>query len=458
MFGYFRLGDDTYIYLQYAKHILKNGEISFNLGFPSYGFTGPFWLGLIVLLGKIFGLFINIPTVLSFFFGLATIIVWYFIIKNYALRLEIFLISLVLIAVDPNLLKHAYLGMEATASYFFSSCLIYISFISKDKTKIIWLGICIGLFHLIRPESVIISTVLLIYLFYNHTSYKKIVAVAAIVFIIILPWYLFAHFYFDQLFPNTFYAKGASYTLGKYFFKNLLDVIKIFIGSYFLMILYILAVLFNNWRKVVLNSSPIVSFLIIGAVVLFYTITISNELVYSRYLSIIFPFLFFIFFEFLQRTDFTGLRSKKILIVTVILSHILLAGFYRLQASDFFLAHKKVENKIIEWVNGNTCLENKIIRGRIGEIGFYTDRHIIDPMGLINGDIIPYNVNNNQSKYYELVKPDYYIGYDANPKIGDKLVLRKKIIFKKENMARDFFLSQNKIAYDTLRIYKVKYN
>ena len=39
--------DDLYIYLQFVKNLLGRGELSFNPGESTYGFTSPLWLFLL---------------------------------------------------------------------------------------------------------------------------------------------------------------------------------------------------------------------------------------------------------------------------------------------------------------------------------------------------------------------------------------------------------------------------
>jgi hypothetical protein len=55
-------------------------------------------------------------------------------------------------------------------------------------------------------------------------------------------------------------------------------------------------------------------------------------------------------------------------------------------------------------------MDDRIVHGRIGKIGFMTDRRIIDPQGIINPDFLPYVKSNTMPEYYSALQPEYYIG------------------------------------------------
>jgi hypothetical protein len=74
-YAFLKLGDDTYIYLQYARNIIQNQEISFNHGEKTYGFTSPLWLGLITLLSWLSNDFQTIPHILTLSFSILSILI-----------------------------------------------------------------------------------------------------------------------------------------------------------------------------------------------------------------------------------------------------------------------------------------------------------------------------------------------------------------------------------------------
>jgi hypothetical protein len=69
-----------------------------------------------------------------------------------------------------------------------------------------------------------------------------------------------------------------------------------------------------------------------------------------------------------------------------------------------------LEDKIVIWIKENSKPSDLIVRGKIGKIGFLSERKIIDPMGIINPEIIEYNKYNRSYEYYAKIKPRYFIG------------------------------------------------
>src|SRR6187455_2703709 len=43
--------DDGFIHLQYAKHLIADGEMAFNRGEPSFGTTSPLWVTALAAIG-----------------------------------------------------------------------------------------------------------------------------------------------------------------------------------------------------------------------------------------------------------------------------------------------------------------------------------------------------------------------------------------------------------------------
>lgn len=451
-YSYFQLGDDTYIYLQYAKHIINNHELSFNLGEKSYGFTGPFWLFLIVTGGVISNNLILVPALLSQLFSVLTVFAWYFIVLELDIKKTELLFSLMLIAVDPNLLKHSFLGMEASLSYLFSTTLILLLLSPSYIKHYLTVGVIIGLYHLTRPESAVFSFLILLWIYKNgDMSLIHFFKVIIVMVLTCLPWYLFAYFYFGTIFPNTFGAKGFDYSFGGHFFLNALDSMKIFFGNYlpYLLVLLFAIITTRKMTKLFLYSTAIIIFY-----VLFYSITMSNEYVYARYYSIVFPLINLIAIKTLCDLR---LAIAPIIRTVVLFSILLLSIIYSKTGRAIYTEQESTENKIINWINTNTRANESIVRGRIGKIGYMTNRRIIDPVGLINPEISRYYKTNSVEDFYLLKKPDYFIGDYEN--IISNISRNAIITVEKEYSTDSNFLIRNMLNKDykkqTLKIYKV---
>lgn len=458
LFRNYRLGDDTYIYLQYAKHIIHNNEISFNLGEKSYGFTSPLWLGLITFLSYVTGSLLIAPELLSMCFSLLTVIAWYFIFLNLQFDLKKVIVGLAIIILDPNLLKHSFLGMEASISYFLSSfqIVLLLKYIKGSK-QIFLFSVVSSIYFLIRPESILVSILLFVFLLKE----KKVVLsdlfyVLIIGSIIVLPWHIFAYNYFGSLFPSTFGAKGGSYFWGEKFLEHSSDSVIIFLGNYFIYLFIALLFFINKRKGIKIELTNNLYKVFIGAIILlaiFYSFILSREIVYARYYCMVFPFINFIFLSFLLKTE-----RKDYYIITII-TLLAISTAQSIISQRTFVENENSEFIAVNWINKNANPDDIIVRGRIGKIGYLTDRKILDPVGLINPGIIPYYRNNDVSKFYLKYKPKYFIGDNTQLNIAVKRNANSKIVasfqHKFPGLIRDL-KSSNDTHYES--IYELDWN
>ena len=463
-YGYFKLGDDTYIYLQYATNIIHHAEISFNLGEKSYGFTSPLWLFLIAGLNYFIHNLISIPEILSLSFSILTIIVWFFIIKELEPNKTILFLLLLFISLDPNLLKHSHLGMEASLSYFLSSLLILLFLNYKNKPMPYTLGLALGVYSLVRPESFILAIICIFWLLVNSfLRIKDILKIISSAIIVTLPWNIFSYFYFGNIVSSTSYAKGLAFPLGRIFFHQLITSFEIIAGNYIAVIIVLIAVFFSKeTRKKLLYKAGFYFYLtliLFFTFIILYSLVLNNELVYARYYTMLFPFLMLLVVLLISKC-ITSYKNKIIIISVILLSFISLTGLYSNINRKLYLSNESLENKVVRWVNLNTSNNSKIVRSRIGKIGFLTDRIIIDPVGLINPEVIKYNLKDSTAEYFKEMKIDYLIESnswwsDEMKKYAD-LKLVKSFPPGYDNLVRNYFSRQNKLGF--LNIYKVEWS
>lgn len=452
---YFQLGDDTYIYLQYVKNFLANGELAFNSGTPSYGFTAPLWFFMMAFMVSITGQPLASPALLSIAFGLASVILWARIIMSMTADTKKRMLFLLIVALDPNLLKHAWMGMEATGSFFFASLLIYYIFIKKETIHPALFGLTAGLFFFIRPESVIISGTMAVYLLHTkHYRYKDMLAAGAVFSVIILPWLLFAYNYFDILFPSTFDAKGGAYSPGVLLIKHLTDTMKIAGGNYLIHLALLLFVVLRV-KSAGFQKSSYYAIAAIFLTLVFYFFSINAEIIYARYFCLFIPFGLYIIFTALKQASFRMVSPVAAIVV------LLLAGlsfFFSSLHKSSYLSIEAAEDKLIEWVRQEIPANAKIVRTRIGKIGYLTENTIVDPVGLINKDIIPFNVNGSLADYYKLVRPEYFILQDdeylRDMKI-ENVTLVKEFTHKLFPMVRDAFSEKEETR--RISVYRVNW-
>jgi hypothetical protein len=459
IYGHAKLFDDNYINLQYAKHFIEHGELSFNAGQKSYAFTSPLWQILYVL-AYCFIRSEYIAPVLSLTFAILTILFCYYLLKDYFKQWSLLFPVMLIIVFDPIFIKHIYNGMETTFVFFLSYVIIGgIVLTGKIKNKLL-LGVIFGLFLLVRPESLILSLLTILYLLLKgEVNLKGLAIIVLSAMAVNIPWFVFAYLYFGRILPDTFGAKGGDYPLGMSFYKNIFDEIKIFGGNYiFLILISLLSIkkatsfFKQNKLKCILVTLIVVIFS------LFYSLVITGENVYARYLSIASPVIILLFI--LYNSYYEENPGKlKIIFYTAAILLIATSVFYSRIDKQLVENSNKIQGTVLQWVLANTPPESYISYATIGELGYYSQRKIFDPQGLINREISKYYMAGKIENYYLLKKPDYLI---AVPEATiSKLRKYASIELKKEYIFDIRFLLRHKLSSrsstDTLRIYKINY-
>lgn len=409
VYGFFRLGDDTYIYLQYAKHLLRDGMFAFNSGEESYGFTSPLWLLLITVTVKITGNYSAAPEILSLLCTLLALLLWNRITqKQSEAAAGLGLLLMLLAAADPNLLMHSLFGMEASLSFLLSTAMLLI--LVEDKEQPWLLGALAGASLLTRPESAfIVSIAFLLEVPRDRNAFRYLSRSSLAFFAVVGPWAAFAWWYFGHIFPDTFAAKGASFQPFARFTLHITDTAKIFAGRYAFLFPVLLAALILRIRW---NRAAYAGAAAIIVLILFYTVTLSNEFVYARYYCLVFPFFLYLIAESFSLL-WSRSRFARGMLLAAVVAHIAAGMYFAAQKKEVYEDNKRAFDASVMWIKKYTSPEDAVLTGAIGRVAFETDRKIVDPLGIVNAEIIPYNRQGRTIDYLRKEKPNYFIGKDG---------------------------------------------
>lgn len=219
------LTDDSFIHLQFAKHLVEGKGYSFNASEPTYGATSPLWVFLLALAGKLLPIGVAAPRdpesmpalawvakAYGCFFHLLTIWVLVRLGKRLGWDDRTSLGLGFLMAVHAWGLRWALSGMEtplatacvALALYGLAGVLI------RDRSG--WTtGIALGLASLARPECYLLAVIAILAVWKGALKRpRRALEVLAGSAVVLVPWFWTAWNWFHTVLPNTAAAKAGA--------------------------------------------------------------------------------------------------------------------------------------------------------------------------------------------------------------------------------------------------------
>lgn len=207
------LTDDTFIHLQYAKHLAEGRGLVFNDGERVYGCTSPLWVALIAD-GMALGLDgLAVARGLGFAATLASIVLFFQLLRRTVRSPELRAAGTIAWAAHAWMLRWSLSGMETplAVALTLAGFVAYVEGVQWGsrpvRTSALW-----SLVALTRPEGVFLLGLWAVYLLLDADSRN---GVRRLAFGIIPPvliygsWLMFSKLYFGTFWPQTLNAKSA---------------------------------------------------------------------------------------------------------------------------------------------------------------------------------------------------------------------------------------------------------
>lgn len=407
--------DDPWIHLQFAKNLNEYGSFSYYKNeLTTAGSTAP----LYTILLSIGFFFTKNEFLLSYFFGIiffvASIITFFFLLrKEFDNSIIIAVAGSLMLLLEPRLIWISLSGMETTFAIF----LIIITLYFYKSNRGVPLGICLGLFLWTRPEALILFIAITLDILYNKLWVKpekikknkiipeeyKWLKRSAFVFSTIAILYVAFNLYLSgTIFPNTFAAKIKYYSGGgQNYFQQLLQFLAgkhlfpfaVFVG------IGLITVLSNIAKR---QKDKFIVY-ILWSVGLSAAFAIYLPFLYQngRYLMPVLPLVIVIGIQgFVVSLNFLSnkvslFKNKKILyssIAVIVLIFLIQFGISTAEASkQYTLDCKYINDRQVstaKWLKNNLPLNAVIATHDVGAIAFYSERRIVDMVGLISPEMI----------------------------------------------------------------------
>jgi hypothetical protein len=401
--------DDALIYLRYIRNLFDGYGLTYNAGERFNGLTSPLYSYLLIAANSITHSLQYTTIFLSFVFFCGAAIYGSVLVSDN--RIEQALCGLFVVLFNYF---YSTFGMETALFLFLTALGLYF----YKNNHLFLAGITIALLILTRTEGVFLGTVIFIH--YTFTQRRILhVKYLAVPAMIMLANFLFNYFYYGSPLPATGTAKigqgKSGYWGDGYPFLNV-EFLKNFYfgGSYRQFLLLIPATVFGIIaRRRLSETYLIVSYLIIlGGFYVFLRIP-----GYHWYYA---PFLYFLML-------FSAVGAWQVISRLVVMSGrqwmywfaLVPAGFmvilflgYNFMLSSVGHNSSASYRNIGNWLDSHTPARSAVATVEIGTIGWYSHRHIIDILGLVN----PYNADfvarKNLYLWLTRYSPDYILIHD----------------------------------------------
>ena len=441
------LTDDTFIHLQFAKHLVQGKGFSFNAGEPTYGATSPLWVLLLAMTGKLLPISVAAPSDPASMPALAWAAKGYGLLFHLVAILALVLLGKrlgwddrtalglgVLLAAQAWTLRWALSGMEtplavacvALALYGFAGVLV------RDRPG--WgTGIALGLASLARPECTLLAAIVVVTVWMGaERRPRRALEVLAGLGAALLPWLATAWTWFHTLLPNTAAAKaGATLEPGP-FVAALHAVFQVELAADALpLALFVLVLAFGNRS----NALPVARgrrFFWFACVawpaLLALSFALEGVQVVSRYLLPATPCVLLLGMASFRWVVATNLPNRYGAALALFLAAFVVqnALFTALVSAPSTIAHTSgLRSSLVSigiWARDRTAPNASFAVADIGAFGYYSERHVLDLYGLVTPVLAPitvregYNAVVTRALYEVAGRPDYLI--DRHPREG----------------------------------------
>lgn len=444
--------DDTWIHFQFADNFAKGYFFQYNPGEYTAGTTSPLYVIVLGSMSYIIKNFIISSVFLSsVFFLLSCIFIYkvslnFFkdnsslneILKSTGVSPEyISLITALLTAFTGRVVWSALSGMETTMFMMFCILGIYFHIKSLQSGKFSLLpALFISLATVSRPEGFLLYALYMFDLTANLIKEKTIKAnilnlfLALLIFILLtFPYLIFSYEISGHFFPNTFRGQGGGLSLIPNFTYLRIALIYFFRDNFITGSMYVFSLIFYVYNiKKYFAELKLLNLMFLWTLLLpmVMSVLIPNWRHHVRYMIPLLPFVnlisVYLFFRILDLNILTKLKEliqkRKNVFAIIILFSFTYYVVYAVALGKNTDNINSQQVKLAEWVSVNVGRNETIALNDIGAITFINKNRIIDMAGLVTPEMLryrTYNWNDNLDSINYLLKKNnvsYIIIYD----------------------------------------------
>lgn len=436
------LTDDTFIHLQYARHLAGGEGFVFNAGERVYGSTSPLW---VVLLADAIAMGVDgllASKVLGALATLGSLLLWYRLVSRTIGSPWVRVLSTVVWATHAWMSRWSLSGMETPLVVLLVLGGL-VAFTSREPwgSRAALAGFLWSLAALARPECTLLLAFWGVLLVLDQGPVEGVRRAlrglwpAALVQVV---WLGFARLYFGTFWPNTLAAKAAGGEGWEYRLEQVVRqgaIVGATDGALLALLVALgLTALVRGHRP---TPRPWVRLLPWAWVVLVPVLYVVRGVpVLSRYLVPLLPVLAWLAWRALDRALLDGRaaapdperRARFVLVVAAIVAVLAIAQnlvtwqrVVRPQVESFSEGMRSSLVPWGRWFAANTAPDAMVAAPDIGALGYYGDRRVLDLAGLVSPDMVPVLQRMPQERavetfaFADFARPDYLVDRSPRP-------------------------------------------
>lgn len=439
--------DDSFITFRYSQHLADGMGPNWNTEGRVEGYTNFLWMATLAGMAKLGLDIVDAALVLSYLSMGAT---YFFVYKIWRLWCDddhasglnhpvALAVPLLLLALNPGVAFWAFSGMETPLFMALITAGAYFHYVETRRAGLPWSAVILAAAAMTRPEGLVAAAVTGLFKTASLASaedrgpaIRNAARWAAVFLLLYGSYFLWRYTYYDYLLPNTFYAKvdlsmalvsrGFDYL---YRFGVAFHVLLAFAGAAFLL------------GRARLRQDALHLVTLCGLMLATVAIEGGDFFFYGRFIVPLLPLLYLagsagIATQLTRRFP----NSARLGIAAIGLG---LVGLSLLANSNNLGTRIRVDNEketsierrlFGEWASENTPADYTIAAYAVGNIGYYSNRNVLDLLGLndvviAHTDVSDFGIGpaghekHNVDYVLEQVLPEIIYRADAEPSPQD---------------------------------------
>jgi hypothetical protein len=435
------LTDDTFIHLQYARHLAGGSGLVFNPGERVYGCTSPLWVTLLAD-GMLLGLNgLKVAKIVGAIATLVSVGLFLQLMRRTVDDIWVRALATVAWAGHAWMIRWSVSGMETALAV----ALTLAGFVAFTEGRMwgsrpVRTGALWSLAALTRPEAGMLLLLWGAFLLIDtdtRDGLRRLLAGTVPPVLIFGGWLLFAHFYFGTLWPQTLAAKAVGGGAMAARAEDVTRVAELVLATDGVLVLFLGLALIVGGRRLWPSRPRAQRFLpwcwVAGVPLLYLARGVT---VLSRYLLPVLPVLAWLAWRALETwwigENPTPARRQSARVAIAVVAVVVLiqnAFVYRTrvvpQVESFTPALQQSLLRWGSWFRDNTATEAVIAAPDIGAIGYASDRRVVDLAGLVTPEMVPFLMREPMEDaiagfaFATFSRPDFLV--DRDPEVNGLL-------------------------------------